>query len=81
MEEKKVKMSLGTAICIFIIVILIAALIGMYIYFNKNAKNNEVADSNGKVETYKLEDIAGTFMFKENDRRRFNITIDKSRKG
>lgn len=52
MEEKKVKMRLGTAICLFIIIVLIAALICMY-YFgiykqkdNKNNINNEIANKN-----------------------------------
>ena len=41
MEEKKqIKMSLGTSICIFIIILLVIALAGMYLYFNKEGKNN-----------------------------------------
>ena len=34
-------MSLGTAICLFIIIILIMGLIGMYTYYNSGDKNIE----------------------------------------
>lgn len=50
MEEKKqIKISLGTAICIFIIVILIVALGGMWYYYNfinKEENSNKVVGNN-----------------------------------
>ena len=45
MEGKKVGMSLGTAICIFIILLLIAVIIGMYLYYNKD-NNVQIANVN-----------------------------------
>ena len=48
MEEKKVKMSLGTGLCIFIIVILLCVIIGMWYYFNN--KKEEMALNYGKTE-------------------------------
>ena len=40
MEEKKsIKVSLETVVCLFIIVLLIIGLVGMYLYYNKNNSN------------------------------------------
>jgi len=53
MEEKKsIKISLGTTICIFIIIILIIALIGMWFVYNRNNGSNLSAevDTNKSVE-------------------------------
>ncbi|MBQ6992423.1 MAG: hypothetical protein IJN50_05910 [Clostridia bacterium] len=51
-EKKSIKISLGTAICIFIIIILIIAMIGMWFVHNKNNANNLGAeiDTNKNVE-------------------------------
>lgn len=47
MEEKKqVKISLGTAICIFIIILLVIALIGTIIYYNTNNKKENIIQEN-----------------------------------
>lgn len=59
MEEKKeVKVSLGTVICIFIILVLIVALVVMYLYYNdklsfnnENIANNININSNEVIET------------------------------
>ena len=42
-EKKSIKVSLGTVICIFIIILLIIALVGMYFYYNnKNSVDKNV---------------------------------------
>lgn len=52
MEEKKqVKISLGTAICIFLIIILVAAMVGTVIYYNRkidkeNGNKMEIVEEN-----------------------------------
>ena len=53
MEEKKqLKISLGTAICIFIIIILVSALVGTIVYYNKTQeKNNNIDEKNIKNTT------------------------------
>ena len=54
-EKKKIKVSLGTTICIFIIIILIATIIGMYLFYNKKQEttsettNNVTQNINEKV--------------------------------
>lgn len=54
MEEKKSKsISLGTAICIFIIIILVAALVGMWLYFNNE---NKIGDKEISQVTVKNEE-------------------------
>lgn len=59
MEKKKIKISLGTAICIFIIVILLAVIVTMYckvkvdnkkIETNKEEKEINILDENDKKE-------------------------------
>lgn len=42
MKKNSVKISLGTAVCMFIIIILIVALLGMWYYYN----NNEIIETN-----------------------------------
>ena len=55
MEEKKsIKVSLGTVVCLFIIMLLIIGLVGMYLYYNQDNSNN-VADKDSKVEIKELE--------------------------
>jgi len=49
-ENERIKISLGTAICIFIIMILILALIGTIIYYNKNDAEKNVEKSNNVEE-------------------------------
>ena len=64
MEKNSAKISLGTAVCLFIIILLIAALVGMYLYYNKNDVNPIIkADSNSEKvaieenEVYKFSDF------------------------
>lgn len=71
MEEKKeIKMSLGTTICIFIIILLIIALTGMYLYFNKDSKNNtnNIAKVDEKVELQQQEENKSDTGLKEDIR-------------
>ena len=48
-EKKSIKVSLGTVVCIFIIVLLVIALVGMYYYYNHNKSNTHDVNS-GVVE-------------------------------
>lgn len=49
MEKNSAKISLGTAICLFIIILLVASLVGMYLYYNKNDVNPIIrTDANGE---------------------------------
>lgn len=48
--KKQIKISLGTAICIFIIIVLILALAGTIIYYNKNNGEENVEKSNNVEE-------------------------------
>lgn len=55
MEEKKsIKVSLGTVICLFIIMLLIIGLLGMYFYYNKD-NSNIAADKESGVKVNELE--------------------------
>lgn len=55
MEEKKsIKVSLGTVVYLFIIVLLIIGLVGMYLYYNQD-DSNSVTEKDSKVETKELE--------------------------
>ena len=53
MEEKKIKISLGTGICIAVIVILLCVIVGMWLYFNKKLNNKSKAEE--KVNTIATE--------------------------
>ena len=56
MEEKKqIKVSLGTAVCVFIIIILLLVIAGMYVYYNYTPKNND-KNNNSTVISNKTED-------------------------
>ena len=64
MEKISAKISLGTAVCRFVIILLVASLFGMYLYYNKSEVNPIIkTDSNsGKVpieekEVYKFSDF------------------------
>ena len=64
MEKISAKISLGTAVCMFVIILLVASLFGMYLYYNKSEVNPIIkTDSNsGKVpieekEVYKFSDF------------------------
>ena len=47
MEEKKqIKISLGTVICVFIIILLVIALVGTVIYYNKAQEKNNIVEGN-----------------------------------
>ena len=48
-EKKSIKVSLGTTICIIIIVLLVIALFGMWCYYNKR-DNNEIKQTNEYIE-------------------------------
>jgi len=69
MEEKKlIKVSLGTVICLFIIVLLIIGLVGMYLYYNKNNSNIIVGNDSevkineiGEKEVYKTSDFESIY--------------------
>ena len=56
-EKKKIKISLGTAICIFIIILLAAVLVGTVVYYNKAQDKNNIEA--GKEIT--LDEIARKF--------------------
>lgn len=57
MEEKKsVKVSLGTVVCLFIIMLLIIGLVGMYLYYNQDNLNS-VVDKDSGVEIKETETI------------------------
>lgn len=64
MEKNSAKISLGTAVCLFVIILLVASLIGMYLYYNKNEVNPIIkTDSNSEKvaieenELYKYSDF------------------------
>lgn len=64
MEEKKsIKVSLGTVVCLFIIVLLIIGLVGMYLYYNKN--NSNIID--GKDSEVKINEIGEKEIYKTSD--------------
>ena len=76
MEEKKIKISLGTAICLFLIFILIIALICMY-YFGiyKNKENNTVNEIQTKEEN---SEIQNTTISSKNQAKKYIIQPDKN---
>lgn len=64
MEKNSAKISLGTAVCLFIIILLVASLVSMYLYYNKNDVNSIIkTDANGEKvaieenELYKYSDF------------------------
>ncbi len=62
MEEKKsIKVSLGTVICIFIIIMLVLAIIGIVYYYNgtsnNNIENKEVYTPNASINTTEVNTI------------------------
>ena len=64
MEEKKsIKVSLGTVVCLFIIMLLIMGLVGMYLYYNKNNSNIIV----GKESEVKINEIGEKEVYKTSD--------------
>jgi len=50
-EKKQIKISLGTAICIFLIIILVAAMVGTVIYYNKAQQKSNIAKENDTNDT------------------------------
>lgn len=60
-EKKQIKISLGTAICIFIIILLAALLVGTVIYYNRGQEKNNIAQGENNIATEKeiaLDEIA-----------------------
>jgi len=53
-EEKLIKVSLGTVVCLFIIMLIIIGLLGMYLYYNQDNSNRETDKGYG-VEIKELE--------------------------
>lgn len=61
--KNKIKLSLGTVICLFIIVLLIIGLVCMYLYYNKNNTNIIV----GKDSKVKINEIGEKEVYKTSD--------------
>lgn len=54
-EKNEVKVRLSTVVCLFIIVLLIIGLVGMYLYYNKNISNT-IVGNDSEVKINKIEE-------------------------